>query len=85
MKKKPRKARGWRPDRDAAVFAVIHELRGQSPGDLARATGMSPATFRKWRKPPRDGGTRYPQHISLERALSAVGKKFTIVDKDDPS
>lgn len=52
------------------------------PGDLARATGMSPDTFRKWRKPPRDGGTRYPQHISLERALSAVGKKFTIVDED---
>jgi len=75
------KPRGWRPERDAAVFDVLKELKGKTPAELSQATGMSPGTFRKWRKPPKNGGVRYPQHLSLCRALSAVGKKFTITDQ----
>jgi hypothetical protein len=82
--KKPRRSapKGWRPERDAAVFEVLKHLSGLKPAELSSRSGLARSTIRKWYKRPADGGTRYPQHISLTAALAAVGKKFTITDED---
>ncbi len=84
-----RTRRSTDPTRDRLVFSVLHELRGLKPSeisnftkqnsDLTRST-VSPATIRRWRKAPKDGGTRYPTAIKLDAALSIVGKKLGIVN-----
>lgn len=80
------------PTRDRLVFEVLHELAGLRAVDIARASSdeaqadksratVSPATVRKWRLRPQDGGTRYPQSVKLDAALAIVGKKLGIVRK----
>lgn len=91
MKQPKRKYRNISPSRDRLVFEVLHALRGIKAGDIQEASitfateykdraTVSASTISRWRKPLNKGGTRYPQAVKLDAALSIVGKKLGIVE-----
>lgn len=68
-----------RERRDPMLSQVLAELDGIPAAKIARKTGISPSTINNWRKM---GGTRNPQHKTMEFALRTVGMYFAIVAKD---
>jgi hypothetical protein len=70
-----------RPEYDRTVFEVLHALAGISNADLARETYISATTFANWRKGPKFGGTRWPQHHNLVEAARVAGLVFELRDK----
>lgn len=56
--------------------ALLTVMAGKGEIEL----GAAPSTIAKWRRGPNHGGTRYPQHHTLEAVLRANGKRFAIID-----
>jgi hypothetical protein len=74
-----------RPERDRLVFEVLHALAGKTPKEISERCFVSPTTIRKWRTPLDQGGTRYPQAITLAAAAATVGLKLSLVPIDAPT
>ena len=66
-------------ERDRLTFETLRACRGESNKDAAGGV-VSPSTIANWRRPVRDGGTRFPQAITLNAVLHAHGKKLGIID-----
>jgi transcriptional regulator with XRE-family HTH domain len=64
-----------RPACDPLLPFVLDALEGHSPETIAEKSGLSAQTIRNWRQ----GRTKYPQAISMEFALRAVGYKLAVV------
>ena len=73
------KSRPERPEYDKAVFMVLHAVKGVSATKLASQTYVSASTIAKWRRGPKFGGTRYPQHHTLAAVAALAGLKWTLV------
>ncbi len=71
-----------RPEYDRAVFEVLHAIRGRSAREVAAQTYVSAATISKWRRGPKYGGTRYPQHHTLCAVAKVAGLRWVLVDDD---
>ncbi len=68
-----------RGEKDRLVFEVLRSVRGLSNTEAA-GDAVAPGTIAAWRRPLRDGGTKYPRAISLNAVLHAHGKKLGVVD-----
>lgn len=73
------KSRPERPEYDKAVFVVLHAVKGVSATNLASQTYVSASTIAKWRRGPKFGGTRYPQHHTLAAVAAIAGLKWALV------
>lgn len=69
-----------RPEYDRAVFEVLHVIRGRSANSISKLTYVSPGTISKWRRGPKFGGTRYPQHHTLAAVAKVAGLKWVLVE-----
>lgn len=78
-----RKSAPHRPDRDRTIFAVLHAIQGRKASEVASKTYVSASTIAKWRRRVEDGGTRYPQHHTLEAVARVAGLKFALVPDDN--
>lgn len=76
------KSRMRRPEYDRTVFAVLHAIAGRTASEIASHTYVSASTIAKWRRGPKFGGTRYPQHHTLAAVAKVAGLRFSLVDKD---
>ena len=72
-----------RPERDRAIFAVLHHVRGIANAEVARRSGLSAQTIKNWRTPIAAGGTRFPQFYTLNRVAKAFGMEFKLVERED--
>lgn len=68
-----------RPERDRAIFEVLHAIRGRKASEVASKTYVAASTIAKWRKRIEDGGTRYPQHHTLAAVAAVAGLKWALV------
>ena len=80
-----------RPEQDRLVFEVLRLIREMSPADVAKRASygrgmgrVSAQTIRKWRLPVKDGGTRYPQAITLQAVARAAGCELRFVRTNQP-
>lgn len=69
-----------RPERDNAIFEVLHAIKGQSHAEVAARTYVSPATIAAWR----NNKTRYPQHHTLAAVAATVGLSYKLVRSNEP-
>lgn len=76
------KSKVRRPEYDRTVFEVLHAIAGRKASEVASKTYVSASTIAKWRKGPKYGGTRYPQHHTLAAVAKVAGLRFSLVDKD---
>ena len=68
-----------RPEWDRMLFEVLHALRDRTNAAIARESGyLSATTIGNWRKGPKNGGTRYPQHHTLAAAAKVAGFTFEL-------
>lgn len=69
-----------RPEYDRAVFEVFHALAGVPATQIAKKTWVSAGTISKWRRGPKFGGTRYPQHATMSAVAKVAGLKWVLVE-----
>lgn len=69
-----------RPEYDRAVFEVLHALAGVPSTQIAKKTWVSAGTISKWRRGPKFGGTRYPQHATMAAVAKVAGLKWVLVE-----
>jgi transcriptional regulator with XRE-family HTH domain len=68
--------------RDRQHFITLRLIKGKSPSEVAKETGMSASTIAKWRVDPRRGGTRYPRMNSIVKVLDACNADLEVVDRE---
>jgi len=83
MRKSP--VRKSRPDHDRAIFTVLHAIRDMKPSEIAAKSFVSASTIYKWRKGWQNGGTRFPQHMTLAAVARIAGFKWELVAVDEPA
>lgn len=74
-----------RPEYDRAVFEVLHAIRGRSAREIASQTYVSAGTISKWRRGPKYGGTRYPQHHTLSAVAKVAGLRWVLEEDEEAS
>lgn len=72
-------------DRDVLIFEVLRLCRDASAEEIARKSNISSQTIRNWRKPLKNGGTRYPRAQSLNKVLLAFGYRLCVREEVEPS
>lgn len=82
MRKSP--VRKARPDHDRAIFAVLHAIKDMKASEVAKKSFVSASTVYKWRKGWQNGGTRFPQHMTLAAVARIAGFKWELVAMDEP-
>jgi hypothetical protein len=75
-----------KPEYDKALLHVVQAIRGIPSTEIMRRTKgqVSDATVNRLRKGPREGGTKWPRHYTLERIMRSVGLKFVVAEIDTP-
>lgn len=73
-------SRPIRPEYDRAVFEVLHAIAGRSALSVPKLTYVSASTIAKWRRGPKFGGTRYPQHHTLAAVAKVAGLRWKLVE-----
>lgn len=74
-----------KPEYDKALFSVVQAIRGIPSTEIMRRTKgqVSDRTVNNLRRGPRDGGTKWPRHYTLDRIMRSMGLKFVIVEATD--
>ena len=81
MRKSP--SRKSRPEYDRAIFEVLHAIKDMKASQVSAKTFVSQTTIYKWRKGWQNGGTRFPQHVTLAAVARMAGFKWELVAMDE--
>lgn len=80
--RKPVRIRIHRPERDRMMFRLLRRISELTPSEAVRGTTVSPQTITNWRKPVKNGGTRYPQFTTMEIIARNNGLRFILTEDD---
>ncbi len=83
MKQRRKWRRKNKPKMDQLVFDVLHHIANQPATVVASKTWVSPGTISKWRRGYENGGTRYPQAITLQAVAEVAGFELKLVKRED--
>ncbi len=65
--------------RDREMFMVLRVIMHHSDGEVARKSGVSASTIKKWRLSIKDGGTRHPRLHTLRQVAKAYDWGWALV------
>lgn len=68
--------------KDRDVFDVLRLIRGKTPAEVSRDSGVSASTIAKWRWRLQDGGTRWPRHDTMRKVVESAGYRYALVEQE---
>lgn len=73
--------RSVKPQQDHLLHKVLNALaqQGIKPSEVSKRSFLAASTIRKWQLGYENGGTRYPQGVTLQAAANVAGFTLELV------